>query len=79
VSLELVKVMVQPVAIERDADGTIIGERVGDPVALFTPEQLPEYVAQLRQQIEAANQDGASPGESESLGGNTIGRTSGRV
>jgi hypothetical protein len=79
VSLELVKVMVQPVAIERDADGRIVGERFGDPVALFTPEQLPEYVAQLRQQIEAANQNGVPPGESQSLGGNTIGGTPGRV
>jgi hypothetical protein len=61
-SLELVKVMVQPVAIERDADGKIVGERIGDPVALFTPEQLPEYVAQLRQQIEAANSGQADGG-----------------
>jgi hypothetical protein len=53
--LELIKIMVQPVALERDPDGNIIGEKVGDPVALFTPEQLPEYVAQLREQIEAAN------------------------
>jgi hypothetical protein len=53
--LELIKIMVQPVALERDPDGNIIGEKVGDPVALFTPEQLPEYVAQLRKEIEAAN------------------------
>jgi len=53
--LELIKIMVQPVALERDPDGNVIGEKVGDPVALFTPEQLPEYVAQLREQIEAAN------------------------
>jgi hypothetical protein len=54
--LELLKVMVQPVVLERDADGRIVGEKVGEPVALFTPEQLPEFVAELRQQIEAANE-----------------------
>jgi hypothetical protein len=54
-TLELIKVLVQPVALERDENGRIVGEKVGEAVALFTPEQLPEYVAQLREQIEAAN------------------------
>lgn len=53
--LELIKIMVQPVALERDADGKIVGERIGDPVALFTPEELPEFVANLRKEIEQAN------------------------
>jgi hypothetical protein len=55
VSLELLKVLVQPVVLERDPDGRIVGEKVGESVALFTPEQLAEFVAELRQQIEAAN------------------------
>jgi hypothetical protein len=54
-SLEFLKVLVQPVALERDSEGQIIGEKVGEPVALFTPEQLSEYVAQLRGEIEQAN------------------------
>jgi hypothetical protein len=58
VSLEFLKVLVQPVALERDGEGQIIGEKVGEPVALFTPEQLSEFVAELRQQIETANQNG---------------------
>jgi len=60
VSLELLKVMVQPVVLERDPDGNITGEKIGDPVALFTPEQLPTYVAELRRQLEQANLNGAA-------------------
>jgi hypothetical protein len=55
VSLELVKVIVQPVALERDPEGRIVGEKVGEATSLFTPESLPEFVAELRRQIEAAN------------------------
>jgi hypothetical protein len=58
--LELIKIMVQPVVLERDPDGNITGERIGDPVALFTPEQLPNYVAELRHQIDQANVNGAA-------------------
>jgi hypothetical protein len=58
--LELIKIMVQPVVLERDPDGNITGERIGDPVALFTPEQLPNYVAELRRQLEQANVNGAA-------------------
>ena len=53
--LELLKIIVQSVVLERDEDGQIIGERVADPVALFTPEQCGAYVAKLREQIEAVN------------------------
>jgi hypothetical protein len=52
---ELLKVVVQPVVLERDPDGQIIGEKIGDPVSLFTPEQLPEYVSELRRQIDQVN------------------------
>lgn len=58
-TLELLKIMVQPVAIERDPDGRIVGEKVGEAVALFTPEQLIEYVEKLREEIDSANRDGA--------------------
>jgi hypothetical protein len=54
--LELVKILVQPVAIERDADGKIMGEKVGEPVALFDLDAVSDYVAQLRSAIENANQ-----------------------
>jgi ADP-dependent phosphofructokinase/glucokinase len=57
-SIELLKVLVQPVAIERDEDGRIIGEKVGEAIALFTPEQISEYVDQLREQIDQANRNG---------------------
>jgi hypothetical protein len=54
-TLELIKVLVQPVAIERNSEGQIIGERTGEAVALFTLEQLTDYVAELRRQIEQTN------------------------
>ena len=57
-TLELIKIIVQPVALERDPDGNIIGERIGEPVPLFTPEQLSTYVAELRNQIDTANANG---------------------
>ena len=53
--LELLKVVVQPVAIERDPDGRVTGEKLGEAVSLYTPDSLVEFVAKLRQEIEAAN------------------------
>lgn len=53
--LELLKVIVQPVVIERDQDGNILGERTGETVALFTPESLPDYVEALRAGLAEAN------------------------
>ena len=58
--LELLKVIVQPVAIERDPDGQVTGEKVGAAVSLYTPESLADYVAKLRAEIEAANDGGTA-------------------
>jgi hypothetical protein len=57
-TLELIKVLVQPVAIERNNEGQIIGERTGEAVAIFTLEQLTEYVNELRRQINGSNDAG---------------------
>jgi len=53
-------VIVQPVAIERDPDGQVTGEKVGEAVSLYTPESLADYVAKLRAEIEAANDGGTA-------------------
>ena len=58
-SLELLKVLVQPVALERDADGKVLGEKVGEAVAFYDLSTVQAYVDELREQIEKVN--GASP------------------
>jgi len=50
-----VKILVQPVALERDADGKIVGEKTGEAVALYDLDAVAEYVEQLRQAIEQQN------------------------
>jgi hypothetical protein len=46
---------VQAVVIERDEEGRIVGEKLSEPTALFTPEQLPEFVEKLRSELAAAD------------------------
>lgn len=50
-AFELLKVLVQPVAIERDDDGNIIGERVGETTALYSIEQTSEFIERLRNEL----------------------------
>ena len=47
--------MVQPVVIERDQDGHIIGEKTGEAVAIYDPNRLDEFVVELQRQLEQAN------------------------
>ena len=53
--LELLKIMVQPVVLERDADGHIVGEKTGEPIALYDLERVADYVEQLQREIDNAN------------------------
>jgi hypothetical protein len=53
VRTEFVKVVVQAVALERDDDGNIIGEQLSEAVALYTPEQIAQYVENLRASFNA--------------------------
>lgn len=53
--LELLKLMVQPVVLERDEDGAIVGEKVGEAVALFQVDAIEAYVKQLQAEIATAN------------------------
>ena len=54
-TLELLKIMVQPVVLERNGDGKIIGEKTGEAIAIFELDQLNEYMARLQQEIAATN------------------------
>lgn len=47
--------MVQPVILERDPDGHITGERIGEPVAFYNLDQVQPYVLELQAQVDAAN------------------------
>jgi hypothetical protein len=51
VSYELLKVIVQPVLLERDELGCIVGERVVESVAIYDLGQLAEYVDAFREQL----------------------------
>ena len=53
--LELLKVIVRAVVIERDDDGTITGERLTEPEVLYTPEQYEEWLAGVRAELTASN------------------------
>ena len=45
--MELLKVVVQPVVLERDDDGKIVREHIGEPAAIYTLDQLHQYVENL--------------------------------
>lgn len=51
VSMELLKVVVQPVALERNEDGKIVREHIGEPVAIYDLDQLAEWVEKVREEI----------------------------
>lgn len=55
--LELLKVIVRPVVLERDVDGKIIGEQLGEPQPLYTQEQVEEFFANVNEQLTIMNQD----------------------
>jgi hypothetical protein len=60
--LELLKVIVQPVVLERNDDGEVVGERLGDTLPLYTQVQVEEFFATLRTQLSAHN-DAANSSE----------------
>lgn len=47
--------MVQPVVLERDPDGHITGEKIGEPVALYDLDTVQAYVDELRSQVSEMN------------------------
>lgn len=60
-TLELLKVIVQPVCLERDEHGGIVGEKLGETTVLYTLDQVGEFVVALRSEIGRVN--AASNGE----------------
>jgi hypothetical protein len=53
---ELLKLMVQAVILERDADGKIIGEQVTEAVVFYSQAQIEEFFTALYAQIEEKNE-----------------------
>ena len=67
-SLELLKVIVQPVVLERDEEGRIVAERIGDTIALYTLEQISKFVESLKTQLEGeANAGNGNNGDEHRL------------
>jgi hypothetical protein len=54
-SFEFLKIVVQPVIIERDKDGQIVGERLTESVSLYSLEALPKFVETVKQSLEEEN------------------------
>ena len=53
--LELLKVVVRAVVIERDEDGNITGEQLTEPQPLYSPDEYEQWLADLRAQLAAAS------------------------
>lgn len=53
-SFELLKIIAQPVVAERDEEGRVIGEKFPDPVALYTEEEIVEYIKTLEAGLKEA-------------------------
>jgi hypothetical protein len=54
--LELLKVLVQPVVLERDADGAIIGEKLAQPTPLYSAEEFAAFWATLEDDLVEQNE-----------------------
>jgi hypothetical protein len=53
--LELLKLIVRAVVLERDEDGVITGERLTEPAVLYSLDQYEEFVTNLRAELGGAN------------------------
>jgi len=56
--LELLKVIVQPVVLERDQDGRIVGEKLGQATPCYSLEEVIVFMHGLDQQIKTENRLG---------------------
>jgi hypothetical protein len=61
VRLEIHKTLVQAVVVERDDQGRAVGERVAEPVPIYTLDQYAEYLAALAAELEAATNGASAP------------------
>jgi len=68
--LEFLKVIVQTVVLERDEDGSIVGERLSEPTPLYSPDDIVRFVEEIKRQIVIANDPILAEGVSSSDGSN---------
>lgn len=54
--LELHKLLVRGVIVERDDSGRAVAERETDPVNVFSVEEMAAYYEKLRVEVEAMNE-----------------------
>lgn len=59
-SVELLKVLVQPIVLERDDAGAIVRERFGEPVPLYSLADVAGFVATVEAELERANNGNGS-------------------
>jgi hypothetical protein len=55
--LQPLKFIVQAVALELNDDGNVVGERVSEPVALYRPEDVIDFVQSFPERLAAAQTD----------------------
>lgn len=53
--LEFLKIIVQAALIERDDDGEVVGERLSEPTALYTTDQIVNFIDSLKSELVNAN------------------------
>jgi hypothetical protein len=63
--LELLKIIVQPVVLERDDDGHPLGERLGEATAFYDADSVAEYIEAIRGELQAANAQTFNGGKEE--------------
>lgn len=67
--LELLKVFVQPIVLERDESGTIVGEKVGEAQPCYSLEEVVSFAEKLRSAIEKENASVNTDANSNGNGG----------
>jgi hypothetical protein len=63
--LELLKIIVQPVVLERDDDGHPLGERLGEATAFYDADSIVGYIEAIRGELQAANAYTSNGGKEE--------------
>jgi hypothetical protein len=59
--LELLKVIVQPVILERDPSGKIVGEKVMEPMQVYSEDEYKEIYTKVEEGLEKANAESEVP------------------
>jgi hypothetical protein len=52
---EFLKLIVQPVCLERDVDGNIVGERPAEPTALYSLESVGPFIKAIQDELVRVN------------------------